>query len=737
MSHYTLPSLSPTALLLGICLSNVASAQPTISNPGFDSAIGQTYLVGQSHADQGWYAPSDGSWTWNTIDNDAVAVRNASVSTTKKSLIQVITDGQATTGGAGLIFDVFSTDTGDNNSLEIQVYGVDSFNSGFTTGGNGIDANAVLLDHTNARIESETFNRTRYYMPVDFSSGYNYIVLKVTGSLSNTNSGSAVDNFEFIAPATTDNPAYPFPHAVEYAYGLKANNYSQVSMNTHVQQRWDDYKGNFITQSGATANGEWRVLQSGNKTTSEGIGYAMLYCVFMDNAKNNTRPIFDGLFNYYMRRLNNKGMMHWTVQPNQDPDTLNYASAADAEQDVALALIFADRQWGSEDGIPYIDHAKTLIHRIEVHICRQNAYDLLGAGTGSSGDEIQNISYYAPAWYKIFSSVTGSNYWTDSVIPACYSEIDYFYNNNTIYARGLLPDWHDPDGHGVPVGYGNIDEDSYAHGYEACRAAWRIGTDYLWNGTSQDTLAYDNTYEIADFMKTASNSTPTAIKSYSIPDGAVKLNYNSLSFTAPVGVAAMVSSSFNTWRNQIYTSLITNYQGSSYDSYFARSLQLFALLSMTGNAPNLFELEPSLVNDGGFEDGGASWSFPANGYVVSYNKNSAYNSARMNAVTGGSLTYASQVVPVTPNTAYHCSGYLKTVNLDNGHSARLRVQWLNSSGVYISNWTVGDVGSNDNYTYTVDEATSPSNASFARVDLVLTATTTGSAYFDDISLRQH
>ncbi len=728
-----------------LSLTSIAQAVPSVVNPNFDSSISNTYTVNSSHAGNGWYAPGDTSWSRYLIQDGNAAVRDPNITAqvaNKKSLLQVINDGQSTTGGAGFIFSVLSDDAGSANELVVEVYGVNSFSSGFTTGGNAVDGNAVLLGMLNTYLAGQEFTRTRYYMPVDFESGYNYIVLKFTAKLTNTSSVLAVDSVSFVTPTNGTLPTFPFPQAVEYPYGFKPSNYNQVSQNKHVQDTWENFQDTYFTQTDTVYDGEWRVsrVNQGDDTVSEGIGYGMLFCVLMDNAENNTRPLFDGLYNYYLRRLNSNGLMNWQYARDEydnlpAPYTTDKADAADADEDVALALVFAHLQWGSDDGIPYLDQARILINRLEDKVCKANSYNLFQSGSKATGDYWQNISYYAPAWYRVFASVTGSTYWTSTVIPSCYTEIEYFYDNNDYDARGLVPDWHDPRDYGPATSHPNYSTGkiAYEHKYDACRVGWRIGTDYLWYGTTSDALAYDSPYAIAEYLEDITSNDPTDITTYSIPAGTKLTNYNVTSLTAPVGVAAMVSSNFTSWRNQIYTALVTEYQQPDYDAYFARCLQLLSMLTMTGNFPNLWEREPSLIDDGGFEEGGTAWSFPANAYIASYNMNSGNYSARMNG--NGAWSTIGQSVAVSANTEYECTGYLRTLGLDASASAKIRIRWYNSSWGLLGTSPVGEIGPNDFYTYKKALVTSPTNAAIARVELVITASTSGTAYFDDIRLR--
>tara|TARA_R100000027_G_scaffold2734_8_gene2694 strand:+ start:13667 stop:15904 length:2238 start_codon:yes stop_codon:yes gene_type:complete len=743
MPETPLTRLAQLAATAGLLLSQSIQALPSITNANFDTPINGGYTISVNQAGDGWYGPNDSTWVQQSIATNPTGQRNPDITakvTHEKSLIQVIQDNQSSTDDAGLVFEVFAEDNGASNELTVEVYGLNTFSSGFTTGGNQVDPNSVLLGKLDTHIAQRSSSAIRYYVPLDMGTGYQFIILKVTARLSDGDSSIAVDNFEFIAPTSGSHPTFPFPQSVVYPHGLKPSNYSQVSMNKHVQTTWENYENTYFTQTD-TITGEWRITRDDaeDSTVSEGIGYGMLLCVLMDNASNNTRPLFDGLYNYYLRRLNQNGLMNWRIIEDSngilpDPYSTDIADAADADEDVALALVFAHRQWGSESGIPYLDQAQILITRLQEEVCKANSYDLFQSGSKADGDTWQNISYYAPAWYRIFSEVTQSTYWENTVIPNVYTEIRYFYNNNSYAARGLVPNWHDPYNRSQVTGAPQLDPNtSYDSGFDACRIGWRIGTDYLWYGTSSDSLAYDTPFAVAAFMESTTSSDPRSIYTYSIPNGNTETGYNTIALTAPVGVAAMVSSSFNSWRNQIYTDLAVYYQDPQFDAYFARSIQLLSMLTMTGNFPNLWEREPSLLSDGGFEQGGSSWSFPSNAFVASYNMNSGNSSARMNS--NGIHSKIAQIVYVAENTEYEICGYLRTTNLDSGNYARIVVRWYDSTSLLLGTEIIGEAAENEFYGYHQAFVTSPTDTSFAEIGLELSATQNGTAFFDDIKVR--
>ena len=69
----------------------------------------------------------------------------------------------------------------------------------------------------------------------------------------------------------------------------------------------------------------------------EGIGYGMLLAVYFDD-----KATFDGLWAYANIHLNAQGLMHWRIGP--DGNVWGHNAATDADEDMALALIVADRK---------------------------------------------------------------------------------------------------------------------------------------------------------------------------------------------------------------------------------------------------------------------------------------------------------------------------------------------------------------------------------------------------------
>src|SRR6185503_5430650 len=92
-----------------------------------------------------------------------------------------------------------------------------------------------------------------------------------------------------------------------------------------------------------------------NDTVSEGIAYGMLIGVYA-----NDRPMFDALWSYAKGKRDGNGFMNWRIDSNGNVVQPG-GGATDADQDMAWALVMADKQWS---GGTYLAEATTLINAI-------------------------------------------------------------------------------------------------------------------------------------------------------------------------------------------------------------------------------------------------------------------------------------------------------------------------------------------------------------------------------------
>ncbi len=249
-----------------------------------------------------------------------------------------------------------------------------------------------------------------------------------------------------------------------------------------VAKTWEGYKRNFIFCGASCGNDSGLVYDPslGYLAPSEGVGYGLLMAVMMHDQLTFDR-IYDAA---YAQMLDAEtGLLHWRVD---NAGTLNgFGSATDAEQDIAAALIFAERraqsgEWVQPAERSYGERASALIDAIWQYEVVDGRYVKPGDNFGN-GQDIVNLSYFSPAWYRLYDTHQQATRW-QAVIDQGYESL---YATSGA-AHGLAPDWSNADG-GPATDYCTangrpLELCSYEMRYDAIRVPWRIGLDCLWFG---------------------------------------------------------------------------------------------------------------------------------------------------------------------------------------------------------------------------------------------------------------
>ncbi|WP_083878967.1 glycosyl hydrolase family 8 [Acetivibrio cellulolyticus] len=359
--------------------------------------------------------------------------------------------------------------------------------------------------------------------------------------------------------------AASFPYNATYKYGLSSVADNQEAANATLLQEWEGWKSRHITSSGA---GGFKRVQRDSSTSydtvSEGLGYGMLLAVYFKE-----QALYDDLYRYVKLHFNGNGLMAWHLDASGNlAGTGANGCATDADEDIAVSLVFAHKQWGSSGSINYSQEANNLINNLANH-CLDG--DILKPGDSWGGWSTVNASYFAPAWYKIFAKFTGNTKW-NSVADKCYQIIESVKNKNS--GTGLVPDWCTGDGSAVS-GMG------YNYYYDATRYPWRTVLDYLWFG---DERAKTNCDLINKFFK---NIGPANIKSgYSITGSQVGSDHNS-PFVAPIAASSLTGYDLS-FAKAMHEENIKVKDPDAY-CYYGGCLRMITMLYTTGNFPNLYE----------------------------------------------------------------------------------------------------------------------------------------------------
>jgi endo-1,4-beta-D-glucanase Y len=397
----------------------------------------------------------------------------------------------------------------------------------------------------------------------------------------------------FIGRAGVASPAcFPFPQQMAYSFGIKPTSQTQATMNSDCQRIYQAFHKYNVTNSGCPPGGYRVHCGPGSlnyQTRSEGIAWGMLITVYMDNATNNTKSLFDGFDTYRKAYTNANGFMNWLV--NADGTLASTGPAIEADQNMALALLMAHYQWGSDSGTDYRSEALSLISNL-MEYCVVKPQYAMKPGDTWGGLELLHPCAWDIGYYGPFARFTGDARWT-SVLNTHLNLIGIFYTN---YNTGLMPHWCKFDG--SPTGNSDPYFADYTYEYDACQAPLKYGLYYLWNGASGSVLPYGQCKRLAGWINTTTGGNPNSIlDNYNlVGTPGPSAQWNSTCFVATFGVAAMSDPVHQAWLNTIYNNL--RLRNPSATDYYNTLIQMISMLVMTGNLPDLMALSLQSDSDG-------------------------------------------------------------------------------------------------------------------------------------------
>ena len=308
-------------------------------------------------------------------------------------------------------------------------------------------------------------------------------------------------------------------------------------------------------------------------TVSEGIGYGMLIAVYM-----NDQPLFDELWKYEQQWLSKYGLMDWYIDA-AGSKRLGEGAASDADEDMAFALLMADRQWGGSGtlGKPYLDVAKGQIQNMWDHEVHESK--LLKPGDSWNIPDpwsLVNVSYFAPSYYRAFAAASGNAGWID-VVSTSYDTLENSLNAmNGNASNGLVPAWSTSAGAPTGAAFAGAPTN---YQYDSCRTPFRIGIDFCFNGEARAKSYAGKTSQFFSGIGAAH-----IVDGYELNGSAKAANSSgqSAAFVGPATVGAMTDPAFSALLEQGYTALATRsllVGGEYYDG----SWTMISLLMLSGN----------------------------------------------------------------------------------------------------------------------------------------------------------
>ncbi|KAB8145973.1 glycoside hydrolase [Chloroflexia bacterium SDU3-3] len=413
----------------------------------------------------------------------------------------------------------------------------------------------------------------------------------------------AVGPQAFQAQASPTNP-YLFPY----------NQGTNISYNiSDVTAAWQQWKSTTITSNNAGGGGRLRVMggTDSGSTVSEGQGYGILFSSIFDE-----QSTLDGLWLFARDHLDKYGLMHWHIgSPGQ---LIGEYAATDGDEDMALGLMNAcikvrKGAWSNSPyGIDYCSAATSMINAIyQYEVDKPGSEPPAGLSNNQGGEllpgdawlltrdypeGIVNLSYFSPGYFTAFGKFTGNTSGWNTVNARNYA-ITNLAQGKAGNCSKLISNWNQYDGDPQTVSW--QPDTSHYWGWDAARFAWRIAVDKAWYNTAN---ARETMNEVGGFFSSVGISNVRA--QYRL-DGTSIDSYHSTYFVAHAASAIWAAPSPNavncgaatgslkTSPQQAYNEVLNTKEQGGDGVYYNNSWRLFAMLLMTGNFPNFYEMANS------------------------------------------------------------------------------------------------------------------------------------------------
>ena len=370
---------------------------------------------------------------------------------------------------------------------------------------------------------------------------------------------------------------FPFPHDqrlphLSYPGGANAEDARAAFLRWRSEIVTSDGARGFVrTRRPDTPDGQ------ANSTVSEGIAYGMIIAVMFDD-----QALFDGFWSYARCFLNKSGLMDWYIAPD-GARPLGVGAASDADEDMAWALLMADRQWGGRGSLAegYLSTAQRLIDAIySTEVDQNESPDMFLPGDDWRGKNVFNPSYFAPNQYRLFGEATGNTSGWQRVIDRGYEILEQSLNRESgNQHNGLVPAWCNAAGQPVEAFPGAMQN----YQYDSARTPFRLNQDWA---CSKDPRARGYLRRISDFF--ANIGAAAIVDGYSLdgrpapdprsPPG----NPGSAVFIGCAAAGAMHDPKYQTFIDEAYARVRTG-ELLTRSRYYNHCWTVLSLLMLSGN----------------------------------------------------------------------------------------------------------------------------------------------------------
>lgn len=347
-------------------------------------------------------------------------------------------------------------------------------------------------------------------------------------------------------------------------------------------QSWNWFRENMITAEGAVID-----PSANNQTTSEGQSYAMLRAVW-----ENDQEMFHRVWQWTNKHLkqDRTHLFVWlaTERGSKPPLIRDHASAADADEDIALALLFAGERW---DNTAYIDSAKAIMSDIwayEIVSIAGRRYMVSGTNAARPTGYLINPSYFSPATYRIFAQVDHTHDW-NALADDVYAILDDLDSHSTFQnsSTHLVPNWfllHKDGTFDTPFHYTKRDATLYS--YDAFRLYWRLALDAVWFKTPEAKTALEN---VAPFFRKEWYKKGSIAAEYNL-QGTPQVSYSDISTSVGALSVFYITDpglAIELYSKQYWPAFRSGYWGQP-SKYYAQNWGWFGTALYTNSLPNLW-----------------------------------------------------------------------------------------------------------------------------------------------------
>ena len=309
-------------------------------------------------------------------------------------------------------------------------------------------------------------------------------------------------NMPYARPSKYNNSAYFSSDVITY---LAAD---PGYFKRRLTSGWTFYKANYLMSTGLIMQMSG---QGVNTTTavSEGIGYGLLLAL-INNDQTTFNKIFNGA-NQYMWNSSNShnSYFNWKIVNGAVSGS---GAATDAELDICMALIFADKlqknsavtKWTAYNsgGVTYASRATQMLQSIHTNMT-QNNYLLPGDNFGGTGLSNLNPSYFATGFMRAFDQFQ-TTYQFTPVATTCYAVLK---SRSAQYAKGQAPDWCTNTGGQASTLPSGENYAGLGMTNDAIRVPWRICMDALWfDNADAKAFCSNSRNTLTNYTQSASNA---------------------------------------------------------------------------------------------------------------------------------------------------------------------------------------------------------------------------------------